>query len=256
MSAALAGKHALVTGASGAIGGAIVAALAVHGANLSLLGRDKERLTRAARSAPAARAIEADVGDPASIDAAFVQARAAFGDVEILVNAAGVASSSPFVESDLEVWQSTLAVNLTAVYCCCRAAIPDMLRAGFGRVVNIASTAGLVGGRYVAAYCASKHGVVGLTRSLALEFAGKNITVNAVCPGFTESAMLERAVANIVAKTGRTESAAREALLRTIPRGRFTKPEEVANAVGWLCLPGSEAVTGQAIAVDGGGVSA
>jgi NAD(P)-dependent dehydrogenase (short-subunit alcohol dehydrogenase family) len=148
-----------------------------------------------------------------------------------------------------------MTVNLDGTFYCTHAAVPDMVAAGWGRVVNIASTAGLVGYSYVAAYCAAKHGVVGLTRALAVELAMTGVTVNAVCPGFTETDMAVRAVATIVAKTGRTPAQAGEELVARNPQKRLVRPEEVANAVAWLCAPGSEAVTGQAIAVAGGEVT-
>jgi NAD(P)-dependent dehydrogenase (short-subunit alcohol dehydrogenase family) len=147
-----------------------------------------------------------------------------------------------------------LAVNLTGTYLCTRAALPEMVARGTGRIVNVASTAGLVGYAYVAAYCAAKHGVVGLTRALALECAKSGVTVNAVCPGYTETDLIREAVAGIVHKTGRSEAEARAALVARNPQARMVQPAEVANAVLWLCLPGSEAITGQAIAVAGGEV--
>jgi NAD(P)-dependent dehydrogenase (short-subunit alcohol dehydrogenase family) len=147
-----------------------------------------------------------------------------------------------------------IEVNLTGTFLCTQAALPGMLAAGWGRIVNIASTAGLRGYPYVSAYCAAKHGVIGLTRALALELARKNITVNAVCPGFTQTELLEASLATIVQKTGRSAAEARAELVRQNPQGRLVEPEEVAQAVLWLCLPGSAALTGQAIAVAGGEV--
>ena len=152
------------------------------------------------------------------------------------------------------LWRQMLDVNLTGTFLCAQAALAGMLPAGYGRIVNIASIAGLAGAPYVAAYCAAKHGVIGLTRALALEFARKNITVNAVCPAYTETDMVGAAVANIVAKTGRSADEARAELVRRNPQGRLMQPQEVANTVLWLCLPGSEAITGQAISVSGGEV--
>jgi NAD(P)-dependent dehydrogenase (short-subunit alcohol dehydrogenase family) len=145
-----------------------------------------------------------------------------------------------------------LAVNLTGAFHCTQAALPDMLASGWGRIVNVVSTAGLTGYKYVSAYCAAKHGVIGLTRSLALELATKGITVNAVCPGYTETDIVREAIANIVAKTGRSEAAALADLTAGNPQKRLVQPEEVANAVAWLCLPGSDAMNGQALAVAGG----
>jgi NAD(P)-dependent dehydrogenase (short-subunit alcohol dehydrogenase family) len=147
-----------------------------------------------------------------------------------------------------------LAVNLTGTYLCTRAAVPAMIAANFGRIVNVASTAGLTGGAYIAAYTAAKHGVVGLTRALAVELAPKGITVNAVCPGFTETEMLDRTLATIVSATGRTTDGAAQALLARNPLGRFVRPDEVASMVAWLCGPASAAITGQAIVIDGGEV--
>lgn len=253
----LAGKHALVTGGGTGIGAAIAEALASHGASISLMARNVERLQAEVAkisSAGQAQACAADVTDPAGVSHAFARATETFGAVDILVNNAGAAKSAPFGRTVPELWQEMLAVNLTGVYLCCREALPPMLDKGYGRIVNIASTAGLIGYAYTSAYCAAKHGVVGLTRSLALETAKSNVTVNAVCPGYTETDMLKRTIENIVRKTGRSEAEARAEIVKGYPQGRLVTPQEVANAVLWLCLPGSEAITGQAIAVAGGEV--
>ena len=235
----LAGKHAVVTGGSRGIGAAIAQALKMAGAEVTVLGRN---------SIPYA----ADVTDRAAVSQAFKAIIAKAGPVHILVNNAGQAESAPFLKTGEELWRRMLAVNLDGVFHCTQAALPSMLEAGWGRIVNIASTAGLTGYGYVTAYCAAKHGVIGLTRALALELATKNITVNAVCPGYTETDLLSEAIASIVAKTGRTEHDARAELASRNPQKRLVRPEEVAHAVGWLCLPGSEAVTGQSIAIAGG----
>jgi NAD(P)-dependent dehydrogenase (short-subunit alcohol dehydrogenase family) len=253
----LSGKHAVVTGGGRGIGAAIAAALARAGATLSVLGRDRARLdaqVAALGGADRAQAIEGDVTDEASVRAAFAGVRGRFGRIDVLVNNAGQAGSAPLAKTDLALWQRMLAVNLTGTFLCTREALPEMTRRGSGRIVNVASTAGLLGYAYVSAYCAAKHGVIGLTRATAMETAKTGVTVNAVCPGYTETDIVQEAVANIVAKTGKSAEEARAALVARNPQGRMVQPEEVANAVLWLCLPGAEAVTGQAVAVAGGEV--
>jgi NAD(P)-dependent dehydrogenase (short-subunit alcohol dehydrogenase family) len=247
----LQGKHAIVTGASRGIGLAIARSLLAQGARVTLMARDAAALQAAATGlgdGVAWRTV--DVSDEASVAEAFARAGAA----DILVNNAGQAASSPFLRTDARQWQRMLDVNLTGAYHCTQAALPAMLDAGWGRIVNVASTAGLTGYRYVAAYCAAKHGLVGLTRALALELAAKGVTVNAVCPGYTETDIVQDAVANIVRKTGRTVEQARAELAAGNPQGRLVQPDEVAHAVAMLCMPLASAINGQAIAVAGGEV--
>jgi NAD(P)-dependent dehydrogenase (short-subunit alcohol dehydrogenase family) len=248
---ALKGKHAVVTGASRGIGLAVARTLLAHGARVTLMARDAEALALAAAGLGEGAAWQAvDISDEASVAAAFARA----GAVDILVNNAGQAASAPFAKTDAALWRRMLDVNLTGAYRCTQAALPAMLDAGWGRIVNVASTAGLTGYRYVAAYCAAKHGLVGLTRALALELASKGITVNAVCPGYTETDIVQQAVANIARKTGRSAPEARAELAAANPQGRLVRPEEVAHAVAMLCLPDAAAMNGQAIAVAGGEV--
>jgi NAD(P)-dependent dehydrogenase (short-subunit alcohol dehydrogenase family) len=250
----LTGKTAVVTGASRGIGAAIAKALAARGARIALLGRNLAPLQTLADSLPGALCVEADVSDETSVAAAFKTIRAQLSVIDVLVNNAGQAASAPFVKTGMDAWNTMLGVNLTGTYLCSREALPGMLERGTGRIVNIASTAGLKGYAYVAAYCAAKHGVIGLTRALALETAKSGVTVNAVCPGYTETDIVAGAVANIVKKTGKSESEARAILTAGNPQGRMVQPNEVANAVLWLVLPGSESITGQSIAVAGGEV--
>lgn len=256
--APLSGRHALVTGASRGIGAAIATALAADGARVSLVGRDVARLEQvAAQLGGTERAVPvvADVTDAASVREAFARARGQLGPVHILVNNAGQAMSAKFIDTDEALWHRILGVNLTGTYLCTREAVADMLQAGFGRIVNIASTAGLRGAAYISAYATSKHAVIGLTRSLALEYATRNITVNAVCPGYTDTDMVRQAVSNIRAKTGRSESEAMASITATNPQRRLIAPAEVSNAVLWLCRPGTESVTGQSLVIAGGEVT-
>jgi NAD(P)-dependent dehydrogenase (short-subunit alcohol dehydrogenase family) len=255
--AQLAGRHAVVTGGGRGIGAAIAQALAREGATVSVLGRDAARLAtqvEALGGTARAQAIGVDVTDEASVRNAFAAVRERFGRVDILVNNAGQAESAPLAKTDLALWHRMVAVNLTGTFLCTREAVGEMTKRGSGRIVNVASTAGLVGYSYVSAYCAAKHGVIGLTRAAALEAARSGVTVNAVCPGYTETDIVQDAIENIVKKTGKTEAEARAALVARNPQGRMIQPDEVAAAVVWLCLPGSGSITGQAIAVAGGEV--
>lgn len=259
---ALQHRHALITGAGSGIGAAIALELARCGARLSLAGRSllnlQAQADRLRSEVPAAELtlIELDVTDAASVERGALTAQARWGAVNILVNNAGQAESQTFLRTDLALWQRTLDANLTGAFLMTQAVLPAMIEAAAqgtpGRIIQIASTAGLMGYPYVAAYVAAKHGLVGLTRALALELARQNITVNALCPGYTDTAIVDQAVQNIVAKTGKSPEQARQALAARNPMQRLVQPAEVAHATAWLCLPGSESINGQAIAIDGG----
>lgn len=248
----LTGKHAIVTGGGTGVGAAIARMLCDAGASVTVTGRRPEPLREVANRLPGAQAIPCDVTDPGAVEKLFEAATDGLGPAEIVVGNAGAAESAPLDSVDLAAWNAALAVNLTGAFLTAKGALPPMRKAGWGRLIFIASTAGLKGYRYVAPYVAAKHGVVGLTRALALETARVGITVNAVCPGFTDTDMLERSIEKIMAATGRSAEEARASLADGNPQGRFVEPSEVANAVLWLCSDGASAVTGQAISVSGG----
>lgn len=249
MSAALAGRRALVTGGSRGIGQAIARRLLAEGASVTITGRDAAR-TAAAAAALGCAGLAADVTDPAAMAAAFARA----GAVDLLVNNAGIALSKPFLKHEMADWERTIATNLTGVFLGCRLALAGMIERNWGRIVNVASTAGHKGYAYTAAYCAAKHGVIGLTRALAIELARTGVTVNAVCPGFTDTDLTASTIAVIEAKTGRSAAEARAALAALSPQNRLTEPEEVAEAVAFLCRREALGITGQSLIIAGGEV--
>jgi NAD(P)-dependent dehydrogenase (short-subunit alcohol dehydrogenase family) len=250
----LEGQHAVVTGGGTGIGAAIARALAAEGARITLIGRRLETLEEVATGIRAVTCCTADVTVRAEVDRAFAQAREVHGPITILINNAGAAEAAPFAKVSEEAWRRIMAVNLDALLHCSQAALSDLLASPTGRIVTVASTAGLKAYSYSAPYVAAKHGAVGFTRALALELAKTMVTVNAVCPGFTETEMAAQAIANIRTKTGRSDEEARAQLARFNPQNRLVTPEEVAAAVLWLCLPESRSINGQAIAVAGGEV--
>jgi 3-hydroxybutyrate dehydrogenase len=248
----LTGRHALVTGGGTGVGAVIAETLAARGASVTILGRRLSALEDVAGSHERIFAVEGDVTDEASIADAFDRAAAQSGPLSIVVANAGAADSVPFHKMDIDGWNRMLAVNLTGVFTTFRHALPAMRDARFGRLIAIASTAGLKGYPYVSHYCAAKHGVIGLTRALALETAKTGVTVNAICPGFTETPLLERSIENIMEKTGKGRDEAAAALTVNNPMGRFIQPREIADAVTWLCGADAGSVTGQAISISGG----
>lgn len=249
----LTGHHAVVTGAGSGIGRATAERLAEAGCQVTLIGRHLVRLGETAdRIGDLAFVAPADVTDPDMLAAAIEAGRDRFGPVDILINNAGAATSAPFLKTDADALRAMLALNLEAPAEATRLVLPGMLTRRWGRIVNVASTAGLKGYPYVSAYVAAKHGLVGLTRALALEVAAKGVTVNAVCPGFTDTDLVARSIEAITGKTGRSEDDARAALSASNPQGRLITPDEVATTIVWLCSDGASGVNGAAVPVAGG----
>jgi NAD(P)-dependent dehydrogenase (short-subunit alcohol dehydrogenase family) len=251
----LADKTALVTGGGRGIGRAIAARLAGLGANVVVAGRTRAEIDQAA-SAFGGIALPLDVADRASIAEALAKLGAEGVHVDILVNNAGAAESAPLERTTDELWDRMLAVNAGGAFALCRALVPPMIATGWGRVVNVASNAGLTGYAYSTAYCAAKHAMVGMTRALAMEVSRTQVTVNAVCPGWVATRLVDEAVDRIVAKTGRSAAEARRTLVAMSPQRRMVEPEEVAHVVAMLCSDAARSVHGQAIAIDGGQVMA
>ena len=243
----LAGKHIIVTGGGSGVGAKIAAELSTNGAKVTILGRRESALQK--QNLPYQIC---DVTKAAAVADAFNNARADLGPISAVVANAGAAQSVPFAKMSTDQLQDMLAVNLIGVANVWQAALQDMKADGWGRLIAVSSTAGLKGYPYVSAYCAAKHGVVGLTRAVALELATTGITVNSICPGFTETPLLERSVENIIAKTGMSADAAYENLRAGNPQQRFIQTDEVAAMALWLCSEGARSVTGQALSMSGG----
>ena len=246
-----AGCHALITGGGTGIGAATARVLAGESARLSLLGRRREPLDAVARET-GGTAISCDVTDRGDMERAFGEARAANGPFDLVILNAGIGDSAPFLRTERQAWERIIATNLTALFDGAQLALPDLLDGEDKRLVIVASVAGLKGAAYAAPYVASKHGAIGLTRSLALEYAKTNLTVNAVCPAFVDTPMVDDSAARIQRATGRSEDEARGALAAMNANGRLVTAEEVADSILHLCLPSSRSITGACLTIDGG----
>jgi len=244
----LLGKRVLITGGGSGVGADMARSFAGAGAQVVVTGRRAAPLEKLARANPSIRAVVADVTQEASVEAMFEQA----GPCDIVIANAGAADSGLLAKTTLDQWNDMLAVNLTGVFLTLRQGVRQM--PGWGRLISVASIAGLRGFAYAAPYAAAKHGVIGLTRSLALEMAKKPVTVNAICPGYLDTEMTDRSIANIAAKTGKTLAEAQAILTATNPQGRLIRPDEVTATALWLCSPGADSVNGQAITLSGGEV--
>ena len=249
----LAGKVALVTGGGRGIGRAVAVRLAREGARIAVAGRTASEIEEVA-SQVGGVAVPLDLADRASIRTALAALAERLGRVDVLVNNAGIAGSAPFDRTSDELWDQMMAVNVGGAFALCRALVPPMIAAGWGRVVNVASNAGLTGYAYTTAYCASKHAMIGMTRAIAVEVARTPVTVNAVCPGWVRTKMTDDAVARISGKTGRSPEDARASLEAMSPQRRMVEPDEVAHVVAMLCADEARSIHGQAIPIDGGQV--
>lgn len=247
----LRGRHALITGGGSGIGAAAAAQLSVAGAKVSLLGRRIEPLQQTA-DATSGTVVQCDVTDRGAIEQAFGKARDANGPIEMLIVNAGIADSSPFHKMTRDSWDRIIAVNLTGAFDCAQAAIDDLMASDNGRLVFIASVASLRGVPYAAHYAASKHGLLGLTRSLAAEYARSKLTVNAVCPGYVDTPMTDQSIARVSEITGRSEDQSRSAIAGMNASGRLVDPDAIATLILTLCLPQSRDINGSALTIDGG----
>ena len=249
-----------MTGGGRGIGAAVARALAVEGAAVVVASRTANEVESVVREIETAGgeawATAADVTDAGSVDGLRALAVERLGHVDVLVSCAGVAHSAPLARQTLADWERIFAVNVTGTFLVTKAFLPAMMERGWGRVIHMASVAGLSGAKYIAAYSASKHAVVGFTRSVAAEAAPRGVTVNAICPGYVDTAMTEQSIERIMATAGRSEEEARAAVLSTSPQGRLIEPDEVARAVTWLCEDAARGINGQAIVIDGGGLLA
>lgn len=250
----LSGQHAVVTGGGSGVGAAIALALAGAGAKVTVTGRRAEALGEIAAQHNAITPAAGDVTDEASLFACYDTARAENGPIDLVIANAGAATSKPFAKSGAGDLRQMLEVNLVGVFNSFHAALPDMLGRGSGKMIAISSIAGLRGAPYIAPYCASKHGVIGLVRSLSLELAPKGITVNAICPGYVDTPMTDRTIDNIVAKTGMDPVTARTELEKFSPQNRLIEVDEIAGTVLWLCSDAARSVNGAAIPITGGDI--
>ena len=255
----LKGQHAVITGGSRGIGAAISNYLAHLGADISLTGRTEKTLAKQANYIRNNYKVKVhtalgNMADEADVNRCLTSATKELGTVHILINNAGVGKSAPFHRMDTDLWNEIIGLNLTGTYLCTKQVFSEMREMGYGRIVNISSTVGLRGYPYIAAYCAAKHGVIGLTRTLALECVKKGITVNAICPGYTDTDLVSEAVDAIIEKTGKHREEIQSEIDNISPMGRMVTPDEVAETVAWICLPSSASITGQSIVVSGGAV--
>lgn len=242
-------RHALITGGGSGIGLACAHRLKADGVRVTIAGRTKSRLEQSGFAY-----VVMDVADKESVDSACAEAAAQSGQVDIFIANAGTAKTAPALKTSLELWNDMIAVNMTGAFLCAQAVLPGMKERGFGRFIVVASTSAMKAYPYTMAYSAAKHGVLGMVRNLALELAKTGVTCNAVCPGFTDTGIVQNAVKNIVEKTGRSEAEALSAFTKDNPMNRLITPDEVANTVSYLCGTGTACVNGQALLIDGGEV--